>query len=413
MKKRVVITGMGIVSPIGNTVESAFKNACDGVNGIDQVTIWDTTGWKTTIAGEVKNLDFEQFIDKKTIKRQDRVINLALVAADEAYKQSGLTQEMITDPYRFGTFVSSGIGGLSTINKETEVSVLRGPDRMSPFFIPASIINLVGGAISMKYQAKGPNLPVVTACSAATNSIGEAFRYIRDGYLDLAFTGGSEAPINTIGVNGFANMRALSTNPDKETASRPFDLNRDGFVIAEGAAVIILESYDHAVKRNANILAEIVGYGSTSDAFHITAPDEEARGITKAIELALLDAGIQKEAIDYINAHGTSTPLNDKYETLGIKNVFKEHAYNLHVSSTKAITGHTLGASGAIESVFTLKAIIDDIIPPTMHFETPDPDCDLNYTPNKAVKKTVNYAINQNLGFGGQNAVLIFKKVSV
>lgn len=411
MKKRVVVTGMGIVSPIGNTVEEAFKNACLGVNGIDEVTIWDTKGWKVTLAGEVKNPDFESCIDPKAIKRQDRVINLALLAAHQAYAQSGLTEEVVKDPFRFGTFVSSGIGGLSTINRETEVSVLRGPDRMSPFFIPSSIINLVGGAISMKYQAKGPNLPVVTACSAATNSIGEAFRYIRDGYLDIAFAGGSEAPINTIGVNGFANMRALSTNPDKDLASRPFDLNRDGFVIAEGAAVLILESYEHAVERGANIIAEMVGYGTTSDAFHITAPDEEARGITKAIELAIEDAGIKKEEITYINAHGTSTPLNDKYETLGIKNVFKDHAKDLFISSTKAITGHTLGASGAIESVFTIKAITDSVIPPTMHLFEQDPACDLNYVPNKAIEKTVHYAINQNLGFGGQNAVIIFKKV--
>jgi 3-oxoacyl-[acyl-carrier-protein] synthase II len=410
MKKRVVITGMGIVSPIGNTVEDAFKNACLGVNGIDQVTLWDTKGWKVTLAGEVKNLNFEDYIDAKTIKRQDRVINLALVAAHQAYVQSGLTEALVKDPFRFGTFVSSGIGGLSTINRETEVSVLRGPDRMSPFFIPASIINLVGGAISMKYQAKGPNLPVVTACSAATNSIGEAFRYIRDGYLDIAFAGGSEAPINTIGVNGFANMRALSTNPDKDSASRPFDVNRDGFVIAEGAAVIILESYEHAIARNAHIIAEMVGYGTTSDAFHITAPDEEARGITKAIELAIEDAGIKKEDITYINAHGTSTPLNDKYETLGIKNVFKDHSKNIFVSSTKAITGHTLGSSGAIESIFTIKAITDSIIPPTMHLHNQDPQCDLNYVPNKAINKEVKYAINQNLGFGGQNAVIIFKE---
>ncbi len=412
MKKRVVITGMGIVSPVGNNVNEAFNNVINGVNGIDQVTIWDTTSWKSTIAGEVKHLDFEAFIDKKTLKRQDRVINLALVAAHEAYTQSGLSEEIIKDPYRFGIFVSSGIGGLGTINRETEISVLRGPDRMSPFFIPASLINLVGGAISMRYQAKGPNLPVVTACSAATNSIGEAFRYIRDGYLDICFAGGSEAPINTIGVNGFANMRALSQNPDKDTASRPFDVNRDGFVIAEGAAVIIMESYEHAIARNAHILGEIVGYGSTSDAFHITQPDEEARGITKAIQLALEDAGIEKEAIDYINAHGTSTPLNDKYETIGIKNVFGDHAYQLHVSSTKGVTGHALGASGALETIFTVKAVMEDIVPPTMHLDNQDPDCDLNYTPNVAVKKPIHYAINQNLGFGGQNAVLIFKKVS-
>ena len=410
-KRRVVITGLGLVSPIGNDVKSSFQSAIEGKNGIDQVTLFDTTNWKVKIAGEVKNLNFEDYIEKKSIKRQDRVINLALVAAKEAYEQSGLNEENIGDPYRFGTFVGSGIGGLTTINRETEVSVLRGLDRMSPFFIPSAIINLIGGAISMIYQAKGPNLPVVTACSAATNSIGEAFRYIRDGYLDVAFAGGSEAPINPIGVNGFANMRALIQTDDIHQASMPFDARREGFVIAEGSGVLILEEYERAISRGANILGEIVGYGTTSDAFHITAPDEEANGVARALELALKDAGIEKEDIDYINAHGTSTPLNDKYETLGIKKVFKDHAYKLHVSSTKSMTGHALGAAGAIESVFVVEALNHGIIPPTINYKEKDPDCDLNYTPNVAVKKDLNYAINMNLGFGGQNAILIFKKV--
>ena len=304
-------------------MKTSFQAAIEGKNGIDQVTLFDTTDWKVKIAGEVKHLNFEDFIEKKSIKRQDRVINLALVAAKEAYEQSGLNEANIGDTYRFGTFVSSGIGGLTTINRETEISVLRGLDRMSPFFIPSAIINLIGGAISMVYQAKGPNLPVVTACSAATNSIGEAFRYIRDGYLDVAFAGGSEAPINPIGVNGLANMRALIQTDDIHQASMPFDARREGFVIAEVAGVLILEEYERALARGANILGEIVGYGTTSDAFHITAPDEEANGVSRALELALEDAGIQKEDIDYINAHGTSTPLNDKYETLGIKKVFK------------------------------------------------------------------------------------------
>jgi 3-oxoacyl-[acyl-carrier-protein] synthase II len=410
-KRRVVVTGLGLVSPIGNDVKTSFQAAIEGKNGIDQVTLFDTTDWKVKIAGEVKHLNFEDFIEKKSIKRQDRVINLALVAAKEAYEQSGLNEANIGDPYRFGTFVSSGIGGLTTINRETEISVLRGLDRMSPFFIPSAIINLIGGAISMIYQSKGPNLPVVTACSAATNSIGEAFRYIRDGYLDVAFAGGSEAPINPIGVNGFANMRALIQTDDIHQASMPFDARREGFVIAEGAGVLILEEYERAVARGAHILGEIVGYGTTSDAFHITAPDEEANGVSRALELALEDAGIQKEDIDYINAHGTSTPLNDKYETLGIKKVFKEHAYKLHVSSTKSMTGHALGAAGAIESVFVVEALNHGIIPPTINYKEKDPDCDLNYTPNTAVKKDLKYAINMNLGFGGQNAILVFKKV--
>lgn len=410
-KRRVVITGLGLVSPIGNDVITSFQSAIEGKNGIDKITLFDTETWKVKIGGEVKNINFEDYLDKKSIKRQDRAINLALVAAKEAYEQSGLNEENVGDPFRFGTFVSSGIGGLTTINKETKVSVLRGVDRMSPFFIPAAIINLIGGAISMQYQAKGPNLPVVTACSAATNSIGEAFRYIRDGYLDIAFAGGSEAPINPIGVNGFANMRALNQTDDINNASIPFDKRREGFVIAEGAGVLILEEYERAVARQANILGEIVGYGSTSDAYHITAPDENAEGVARALELALSDAGIKKEAIDYINAHGTSTPLNDKFETLGIKKVFKDHAYKLNVSSTKSMTGHALGASGAIESVFTVEALRNGIIPPTINYKEVDEDCDLNYTPNQAVRKEIQYAINMNLGFGGQNAILIFKKV--
>ena len=411
MKRRVVITGQGIVSPIGNTVDEAYNNAINGVNGIAPITLFPTDDWKVKIGGEVKNLDFEAFIDKKTLKRQDRVINLALVAAHEAYTQSGLQASDIQDSYRFGTFVGSGIGGLTTINKETKTSVLRGLDRMSPFFIPASIINLIGGAISMKYQAKGPNLPVVTACSAATNSMGEAFRYIRDGYLDIAFTGGSEAPINPIGVSGFSNMRALSLETDHEKASLPFDARRGGFVIGEGAGIFIFEAYEHAIKRGAHILAEVVGYGTTSDAYHITAPDVEAEGVSRALLNALEDAGIEPSDIDYINAHGTGTPLNDKFETLGIKKVFNDHAYKLNVSSTKSMTGHSLGASGALESVFVIETLRHGIIPPTIHYEEKDPDCDLNYTVNKAVKKDCKYGINMNLGFGGQNAVMIFKKV--
>lgn len=411
MKRRVVITGQGIVSPIGNTVNEAYRNAVEGVNGIAPITLFNTEEWKVKIGGEVKHLDFESFIDRKSIKRQDRAINLALVAAHEAYTQSGLNEVSIGDPFKFGTFIGSGIGGLTTINKETATSVTRGLDRMSPFFIPASIINLIGGAISMKYNAKGPNIPSVTACSAATNSMGEAFRYIRDGYLDIAFAGGSEAPINPIGIAGFANMRALSMETDANKASLPFDARRGGFVIAEGAGVFIFEEYEHAKARGAQILAEVVGYGTTSDAYHITAPDIEAAGITRAINDALKDANIEPEAIDYINAHGTGTPLNDKFETLGIKNVFGDYAYNINVSSTKSMTGHALGASGAIESVFVVETLRHGVIPPTIHYEQKDEDCDLNYTGNVAQKRTCQYGINMNLGFGGQNAVMIFKKV--
>jgi 3-oxoacyl-[acyl-carrier-protein] synthase II len=281
---------------------------------------------------------------------------------------------------------------------------------MSPFFIPNSIVNLIGGHIAIRFQAKGPNLPVVTACSAGTNSIGEAFRYIRDGYLDVAFAGGSEAPINVLGVGGFASMRALSPNNEPNNSSMPFDLNRNGFVIAEGSGVFILEDYDHAKARNATIIAEVVGYGSTSDAFHMTAPDESAEGINVCMRLAMEDAKIKPEEIGYINAHGTSTSLNDKIETLGFKKAFGDYANKVSISSTKSMTGHALGATGAIESIICVEAIRHGIVPPTINYKTPDPECDLDYTPNVAKKRDLKYAMNVNLGFGGQNAALIFKR---
>lgn len=410
MKRRVVVTGMGLVSPLGNTVNDTFEAMKKGVNGINFITLADTSNWKVKIAGEVKNLDFEAFLDKKEAKRSDRVSNLAMVAADEAYKQAKLENAEI-DRKRFGLFVGSGIGGLNTIEDDVTVCKTRGQDRMSPFFIPNSIINLIGGKLGIKYQIYGPNLPQVTACSAATNSIGEAFRYIRDGYLDIAMTGGAEAPINEIGVGGFASMKALNTSNDINHASIPFDLNRSGFVIAEGAGILIIEEYEHALKRNAPILAEIVGYHSTTDGYHITSPDINATGITDCLLGTLKDANVSKEVVGYINAHGTSTSLNDKYETLGIKKAFQEYAYQLNVSSTKSMTGHALGAAGAIESIAVIKALQEGIIPPTINYETPDPDCDLNYTPNVAVNKDITYAINMNIGFGGQNAAILFKKV--
>ncbi len=410
MKRRVVVTGMGLVSPLGNTVNESFKHMVEGKNGIDFITLADTTNWKVKLAGEVKNLDFEAFIDKKEVKRSDRVSNLAMVAADEAYKQAKLEGAEINRK-RFGLFVGSGIGGLNTIEQDVTVCKTRGQDRMSPFFIPNSIINLIGGKLGIKYQIYGPNLPQVTACSAATNSIGEAFRYIRDGYLEIAMTGGSEAPVNEIGVGGFASMKALNTTNDVNRASIPFDKNRSGFVIAEGAGILILEEYEHAIKRNAPILAEIVGYHTTTDGYHMTSPDVEARGITDCLIGALADANLEPKEIGYINAHGTSTQLNDKYETLGIKQAFKEDAYRLNISSTKSMTGHALGAAGAIESIAVIKALQEGIIPPTINYQAFDEDCDLNYTPNQAVKKEMTYAININIGFGGQNAAIIFKKV--
>jgi len=411
MKRRVVVTGMGLVSPVGNTVDESFNNMVNGVNGIDFITLEDVTNWKVKLAGEVKNLNFEDFLDRKEVKRSDRSVNLAMVAMIEAYAQSKLEGAEI-DRTRLGTFIGSGIGGLKTIEEEVSTFATRGQDRMSPFFIPNSIINLIGAKIGIKYQAYGPNLPQVTACSAATNSIGEAFRYIRDGYLEIAITGGAEAPVNGIGVGGFASMKALNTSNDPKRASIPFDLDRSGFVIAEGAGIIILEEYEHAKNRGADILAEVVGYGTTSDAFHMTAPDDEAKGITNCILQALADAKMDPKDLGYINAHGTSTVLNDKYETLGIKQALKTHAYNLNISSTKSMTGHALGAAGAIESIAVIKALQTGLIPPTINYQNPDPDCDLNYTPNKAVQKDIQYGMNINIGFGGQNAAVIFKKVT-
>lgn len=411
MKRRVVVTGMGLVSPVGNTVDESFNNMVNGVNGIDFITLEDVTNWKVKLAGEVKNINFEDFLDRKEVKRSDRSVNLAMVAMIEAYAQSKLEGAEI-DRTRLGTFIGSGIGGLKTIEEEVSTFATRGQDRMSPFFIPNSIINLIGAKIGIKYQAYGPNLPQVTACSAATNSIGEAFRYIRDGYLEIAITGGAEAPVNGIGVGGFASMKALNTSNDPKRASIPFDLDRSGFVIAEGAGIIILEEYEHAKNRGADILAEVVGYGTTSDAFHMTAPDDEAKGITNCILQALADAKMDPKDLGYINAHGTSTVLNDKYETLGIKQALKTHAYNLNISSTKSMTGHALGAAGAIESIAVIKALQTGLIPPTINYQNPDPDCDLNYTPNKAVQKDIQYGMNINIGFGGQNAAVIFKKVT-
>ncbi len=410
MKRRVVVTGLGLVSPLGNTVESSFQAMIEGKNGIDFITLEDVTNWKVKLAGEVKNLNFEDFIDRKEVKRSDRSVLLALIAADEAYKQAKLEGADI-DRTRFGLFVGSGIGGLNTIQEEVSTYATRGQDRMSPFFIPNSIINLIGAKIGIKYQIYGPNLPQVTACSAATNSIGEAFRYIRDGYLDIAMTGGAEAPVNGIGVGGFAAMKALNTSNNRDRASIPFDAERSGFVIAEGAGILMLESYEHAIKRGAPILAEMVGYGSSTDAFHMTSPDEEAKGITLCLKQALQDAGIEPKDVGYINAHGTSTVLNDKFETMGIKKAFGPAAYDVNISSTKSMTGHALGAAGAIETIAVIKALQTGMIPPTINYQHPDPDCDLNYTPNIAVKRDIQYGMNVNIGFGGQNAAIIFKKV--
>ena len=412
MKRRVVVTGTGMITSVGHNVKDTMDALNNGVSGIDFIKAFDPVNVKSKVAGEIKDLDLTDYIDRRDVKRGDRFINLGLIAADEAFKQSGI--EIIKDqldPYRFGTYAASGIGGIETIHEEGVTMVEKGAGRISPLFIPKSIINLLGGNISIKYGTKGPNIPVVTACSASTNAIGEAYRAIQDGYIDVAFAGGAEAAVNELAVGGFASLRALSTSTDPLTASKPFDKNRDGFVIGEGAGMLILEDLELAKRRGAKILAEVVGYGTTSDANHITAPEETGASVTKAIELALENAGLKPTDIGYINAHGTSTELNDKIETLAIKNAFKEHAYNLNISSTKSMLGHSLGATGAVESIVVINALQTGIIPPTINYETPDEGLDLNYTPNQAVKRDdLKYGLNMNLGFGGQNAVLIFKK---
>lgn len=408
-KRRVVITGMGIVCPVGNDLHTMWDAVKNGKNGIDFIKRFDASKLKVQVAGEVKDLDPSKYLESQEYRKTNRVIMLGLVAATQAYQDAQLEKATINRD-RFGTFVTSGIGGLETIISEARKAEIKGGDRVSPFFIPNSIINLIGGSIAIKFQAKGPSLPIVTACSASTNTIGEAFRYIRDNYLDIAITGGAEAAVNELAIGGFSSMRALSRSNDPNRASIPFDKERSGFVMAEGSGILILEELEHAKRRNAHIYGEIVGYNTTCDAFHITAPDENAEGITKCIINALNDAEIKPEDIDYINAHGTSTYYNDRHETLGIKKALGEHAYQVNISSTKSMTGHLLGATGAIEAIITTMAIYDDLVPPTINYRVKDEECDLNYTPNKAIKRKINYALSNNLGFGGHNATLVFKK---
>ncbi len=409
MEKRVVITGLGVVTPIGNNVKDMWQGVLEGRNGIGEITLFDISQQKPYLAAEVKDLDIADAIPPKEARRMDRTTIFALVAAKEAYEQAGLTEGGF-DPERFGTFIGSGIGGLETIYNETKKAVEKGADRLSPFFIPNTIVNLVGGNVAIKYHAKGPSLPIVTACSSATNSIGEAYRYIKHGYVDLAFAGGSEAPVNVLGVGGFSNMRAISPNLDPDRASIPFDKERQGFVIGEGAGLLILEEYEHAKKRNAKILAEIVGYHTNCDAFHITQPDETAESITRCMINAMKDAEIKPEMIDFISPHGTSTFYNDRMETKGIKKAFGDHAYKISIGATKSMHAHSLGAVGGIESAITVMAMRESMVPPTINYKVKDPECDLDYTPNKAKKREIKYALKNSLGFGGHNATIVFKK---
>ena len=407
-KRRVVVTGLGTVCPVGNDVETMWENIKNGVCGIDEITHFDTTDFKVKLAGEIKNLNVEDYIKKKEAKRLDRFSQLAMIASKQAYEDARLNPEEI-DANRFGIILSSGIGGLETIENEKEKGLKKGYERVSPFFIPMAIGNLAAGNVAIMLGAKGACLDIVTACAAGTNSIGEAFKYVRDGYADIMLTGGAEASITPLGIGGFSSMKALSTATDKNRASIPFDAERNGFVMGEGAGALVLEEYEHAKKRGATIYAEIIGYGVSCDAFHMTAPDAEANGAAACFKMALNDAQISADDIDYINAHGTSTPLNDKLETLGVKKVFGEDT-KVMLSSTKGNTGHLLGAAGAVEAIITVKSLQDGFVPGTINYSQPDPECNLDIVPNQGRKQDIQYAMSNSLGFGGHNACIVLKK---
>ena len=408
-KKRVVVTGLGALSPLGNDAETSWKNAIGGVSGIGPITRVESDEYPAKVAAELKDFNIENHMDKKEARKMDRFTQYAVVAAKMAVQDAGLNITCEIAP-RVGVCVGSGIGGLETLESQFEIFLTKGPRRVSPFFVPMMIPDMATGQISIALGAKGVNSCTVTACATGTNSIGDAFKVIQRGDADAMITGGTEAPLTRMSFAGFSANKALSTNPDPKTASRPFDKNRDGFVMGEGAGIVVLEELEHALARGAKIYGEIVGYGSTGDAYHITAPAQDGEGGARAMQEAIKDAGIKPEEIDYINAHGTSTYYNDKYETKAIKTVFGDHAYKLAVSSTKSMTGHLLGAAGGIEAIFSVMAIKDGIIPPTINIETPDEECDLDYVPDKAREQDVNIVLSNSLGFGGHNATLIFKK---
>lgn len=409
MSRKVVVTGMGAVTPIGNNVEEYWYSLKNGKSGIDYIKNIDTSTIDVKIGAEVKEFHPEEVIQKKEVRRLDKFSQFVLYAADEAIKSSGLDIESINSK-RFGVYVGSGIGGFMTMESETEKIAIGKSKRVSPFFVPMTIINLGAGNIAIKYGAKGPCTSMVTACATGNNNIGEAFRLIKDGYADIMLAGSGEAPITKMGVAGFASMKALNPSNDISRGSIPFDKDRSGFVIGEGGAVLVLESEEHAKSRGAKILAEIVGYGSTCDAYHITCPHPEGEGAADAMIEAIEEAGIERNEVSYINAHGTSTPLNDKYETYAIKRVFNDYAYNIPVSSTKSMTGHLLGGAGSIEAVACIKALQEGFIPPTIGLENVDEELDLDYVPNKGREKELKYVLSNSLGFGGHNATLLFKK---
>jgi 3-oxoacyl-[acyl-carrier-protein] synthase II len=409
-KTRVVITGLGAVTPLGNTAEEFWASLIQGKSGIGPITRFDSTDFSTRIAGEVKGFDALKFVDKKDDRKLDLYLKYALACAVMAVEDAGLDPAKENGD-RFGVLVGSGIGGLSTLLDSHKVLLDKGPDRVSPFFIPMLIINMASGLISMRFGARGPNSSVVTACATGNHAIGDATRIIQRGDADMMIAGGAEAIIIPLTIAGFCQMKAMSTRNEEPTkASRPFDAERDGFVCGEGGGLVVLESLEHARRRDARIYAEVVGYGMTGDAHHMTAPDPEGDGAARAMAAALRDAAVQPSEVGYINAHGTSTPYNDKFETIAIKRVFGEHARRLPVSSTKSMTGHLLGAAGGIEAIATTLAIYHGILPPTINYEKPDPECDLDYVPNQARKQDVEVALSNAFGFGGTNAILAFRK---
>ncbi|EAD0740270.1 TPA: beta-ketoacyl-ACP synthase II [Listeria monocytogenes] len=409
-KRRVVVTGIGAVTPIGNDAETSWENAKKGVNGVAKMTRLNPDDFPVKIAAELKDFDVEKYLEKKEARKMDRFTHYAIASAEMAVQDSGLVIDD-SNANRVGVWIGSGIGGMETFETQYEIFLNRGHRRVSPFFVPMMIPDMGSGQVSIRFGAKGINSTTVTACATATNSIGDAFKVIERGDADAMITGGAEAPITKMSLAGFTANKALSLNPDPETACRPFDKDRDGFIIGEGAGIVILEEYEHAKARGAKIYAEIVGYGATGDAYHITAPAPNGEGAARAMKMAIDDAGLTPDKVDYINAHGTSTPYNDEYETQAIKTVFGDHAKKLAISSTKSMTGHTLGASGGIEAIFALLSIRDSIIAPTIHLKNQDEVCDLDYVPNEAREANVNVAISNSFGFGGHNATLIFKKM--
>jgi 3-oxoacyl-[acyl-carrier-protein] synthase II len=408
-KRRVVVTGIGAVTPLGLDVETTWKNILEGKSGIGPLTRVNADEYPSKVSAEVTDFDPEQFMERKEARKMDRFTQFAVAAAQMAVKDADLTITEENAP-RVGVWIGSGIGGMETFENQYEIFLKRGYRRVSPFFVPMLIPDMATGQVSIMLGAKGFNSCTVTACATGTNSIGDAFKVIQRGDADAMVTGGAEAPITKMSVAGFCANTALSTNPDPKAACRPFDKNRDGFIIGEGSGIVVLEELEHALARGAKIYAEIIGYGATGDAYHITAPAPGGEGGARSMKMALNDAGLKPEEIDYINAHGTSTEYNDKFETAAVKEVFGEHAYKLAMSSTKSMTGHLLGAAGGVEAIFSVLAIRDSILPATINYETPDPDCDLDYVPNAARPQSINTVMSNSLGFGGHNATIVFKK---